>query len=55
MKILELPPERYGWGIALMSLGAADGCEKKLVDEDPRRGLDSESYDRGCVDEETGI
>jgi demethylmenaquinone methyltransferase/2-methoxy-6-polyprenyl-1,4-benzoquinol methylase len=39
MKILESQPERYDRGIALLSLGAADRCKKKLVDETVRPGL----------------
>ncbi len=38
MKILESRPERYDRGIALMSLGGADRCKKKLVDENVRPG-----------------
>jgi ubiquinone/menaquinone biosynthesis C-methylase UbiE len=36
MKILESQPERYDRGIALLSLGAAERCKKKLVDENVR-------------------
>ena len=39
MKILESQPERYDRGIALLSLGAADRCKKKLVDETVRPGF----------------
>jgi demethylmenaquinone methyltransferase/2-methoxy-6-polyprenyl-1,4-benzoquinol methylase len=38
MKILESQPERYDRGIALMSLGGADRCKKKLVHENVRSG-----------------
>jgi ubiquinone/menaquinone biosynthesis C-methylase UbiE len=39
MKILESQPERYDRGIALLSLGAADRCKKRLVDETVRPGF----------------
>jgi demethylmenaquinone methyltransferase/2-methoxy-6-polyprenyl-1,4-benzoquinol methylase len=46
MKILESQPERYDLGIALMSLGAADRCKKKLVEENVRPG--SKVLEIGC-------
>ena len=46
MKILESQPERYDRGIALMSLGGADRCKKKLVDQNVRPGL--EVLEIGC-------
>jgi len=46
MKILESQPERYDRGIALLSLGAADRCKKKLVDENVRPG--SHVLEIGC-------
>jgi ubiquinone/menaquinone biosynthesis C-methylase UbiE len=39
MKILESQPERYDRGIALMSLGGADRCKKKLVDHNVQTGF----------------
>jgi demethylmenaquinone methyltransferase/2-methoxy-6-polyprenyl-1,4-benzoquinol methylase len=33
MKILESRPERYDRGIALLSLGAADRCKRRLVED----------------------
>jgi demethylmenaquinone methyltransferase/2-methoxy-6-polyprenyl-1,4-benzoquinol methylase len=39
MKILESQPERYDRGIALMSLGGADRCKKKLVHENVQPGF----------------
>jgi len=38
MKILESQPERYDRGIALLSLGVADRCKKRLVEENVRPG-----------------
>ena len=46
MKILESQPERYDRGIALLSLGAADRCKKKLVEENVRPG--SQVLEIGC-------
>jgi demethylmenaquinone methyltransferase/2-methoxy-6-polyprenyl-1,4-benzoquinol methylase len=46
MKILESQPERYDRGIALLSLGAADRCKKKLVAENVRPG--SRVLEIGC-------
>ncbi len=46
MKILESQPERYDRGIALMSLGGADRCKKKLVDENVQPG--SKVLEIGC-------
>jgi demethylmenaquinone methyltransferase/2-methoxy-6-polyprenyl-1,4-benzoquinol methylase len=46
MKILESQPERYDRGIALLSLGAADRCKKKLVEENVRPG--SKVLEIGC-------
>jgi demethylmenaquinone methyltransferase/2-methoxy-6-polyprenyl-1,4-benzoquinol methylase len=46
MKIPESQPERYDRGIALLSLGAADRCKKKLVDENVRPG--SRVLEIGC-------
>jgi len=46
MKVLESQPERYDRGIALLSLGAADRCKKKLVDENVRPG--SRVLEIGC-------
>jgi len=46
MKILESQPERYDWGIALMSLGGADRCKKKLIHENVRPG--SKVLEIGC-------
>jgi demethylmenaquinone methyltransferase/2-methoxy-6-polyprenyl-1,4-benzoquinol methylase len=39
MKVLESQPERYDRGITLLSLGAADRCRKRLVDENVRPGF----------------
>jgi demethylmenaquinone methyltransferase/2-methoxy-6-polyprenyl-1,4-benzoquinol methylase len=39
MKILESQPERYDRGIALLSLGGADRCKKKLVRENVQPGF----------------
>ena len=46
MKILESQPERYDRGIALLSLGAAERCKKRLVDENVRPG--SKVLEIGC-------
>ena len=46
MKILESQPERYDRGIALLSLGTADRCKKKLVEENVRPG--SKVLEIGC-------
>jgi len=46
MKILESQPERYDRGIALLSLGAADRCKKRLVEENVRPG--SQVLEIGC-------
>ncbi len=46
MKILESQPERYDRGIALLSLGGADRCKKKLVEENVRPG--SQVLEIGC-------
>lgn len=39
MKILESQPRRYDKGIALMSLGGADRCKRKLVEENVQPGF----------------
>lgn len=39
MKILESQPRRYDGGIALMSLGGADRCKQKIVDENVHAGF----------------
>ena len=46
MKILESQPERYDRGISLLSLGSADRCKKKLVEENVRPG--SQVLEIGC-------
>ncbi len=46
MKILESQPERYDRGIRLLSLGGADRCRKKLVEENVRPG--SRVLEIGC-------
>jgi len=39
MKILESQPHRYDKGIALMSLGSAERCKRKLVEENVQPGF----------------
>ena len=39
MKILESQPHRYDKGIALMSLGGAERCKRKLVEENVQPGF----------------
>jgi ubiquinone/menaquinone biosynthesis C-methylase UbiE len=46
MKILESQPERYDRGIALLSLGAAERCRRRLVEENVRPGF--RVLDVGC-------
>jgi demethylmenaquinone methyltransferase/2-methoxy-6-polyprenyl-1,4-benzoquinol methylase len=46
MKILESRPKRYDRGVALMSLGAADRCRRRLVAENVRPG--SRVLEIGC-------
>lgn len=46
MKILESQPQRYDRGIALMSLGSADRCKRRLVADNVRPG--SKVLEIGC-------
>jgi demethylmenaquinone methyltransferase/2-methoxy-6-polyprenyl-1,4-benzoquinol methylase len=46
MKVLESQPQRYDRGITILSLGAADRCRQRLIDENVQPG--SRILEIGC-------